>query len=148
MKRLLFGGVLLLVLLNGLWAQNSGKGIGVIVGEPTGISLKFWQTSTTAIAGGLAWSFGVNSRFHFHGDYLLHNKNLLKEPNFVFYYGPGLRLRMGDEDRFGVRGVLGINYFFQTAPLDMFLEIVPILDLLPGTYLSFNAGIGLRYFFN
>ncbi|APF20007.1 hypothetical protein Calab_0444 [Caldithrix abyssi DSM 13497] len=147
MRRFISAIILSAFLLGTLAAQTTGKGVGVIIGEPTGISLKVWQTATTAIDGGLAWSFGSNSKLHFHADYLIHNKNVLKEPNYIFYYGPGVRLRMGDDDRLGVRGVLGVNYFFQSAPLDMFLEIVPILDLLPGTYLSFNAGVGLRYFF-
>ena len=128
-------------------AQNQGTGIGVIAGEPTGISVKFWQDRNIAIDGGAAWSLGKNATFHFHGDYLFHSFKVFTNPAFVFYYGPGLRLRMGTEDHLGVRLALGIAYFFKYIPLDAFLEMVPIFDLIPATRLSFNAGIGVRFFF-
>ena len=147
MKQWLITLIVLLLCFQLTMAQNSGKGIGVILGEPTGISLKFWQSDKIAIDGGLAWSFGINNKFHFHADYLFHHTNIPKEQNFILYYGPGLRLRMGDEDRIGIRGAIGVDYFFNNAPCDAFFEVVPILDLIPGTYFSFNAGIGFRYFF-
>ena len=148
MKKVLLVFVTVLFLVPQAFAQNTGKGVGVIIGEPTGISLKLWQSSSIAFDGGLAWSIGPNSRFHFHGDYLIHNKEVLNSPNAIFYFGPGLRLRLGDEDRIGVRGVAGVDIYFKQAPIDFFIEVAPILDLIPGTYLSFNAGFGFRYFLN
>jgi hypothetical protein len=40
-------------------AQDSGFGLGIIIGEPTGISAKQWTGSRTAIDGAVAWSFQV-----------------------------------------------------------------------------------------
>ncbi|MCK4431244.1 MAG: hypothetical protein KAW19_08060, partial [Candidatus Aminicenantes bacterium] len=45
-------------------AQESGFGLGIILGEPTGISFKNWIGSRTAIDGGVAWSFGNNDSLH------------------------------------------------------------------------------------
>jgi hypothetical protein len=52
-----------------------------------------------------------------------------------------------DDSKVGVRVPLGMDYLLGTAPLDFFLELVPILDLAPSTDFSLNAAIGIRYFF-
>ena len=41
---------------------------------------------------------------------------------------------------------LGINYIFKTAPVGMFFEIVPLVDLVPNTEFSLSGAIGLRYY--
>ena len=38
-------------------------------------------------------------------------------------------------------------YQFEGAPVDIFAEIVPGLNLLPGIGFDIGGGIGLRYFF-
>jgi hypothetical protein len=42
---------------------------------------------------------------------------------------------------------VGLSYEFDGAPLDVFLEVVPTLDLIPGTAFDLGAGLGLRYYF-
>jgi len=131
-------------------AQSKGIGLGLIIGEPTGISFKYWTTSTTAFDAALAWSFIDEGAFHIHGDYLFHNFTLISVPKgkLPFYYGIGGRLKTAHDARFGIRVPLGLAYLFQNAPVDIFLEVVPILDLTPKTDFSINAAIGARYFFN
>jgi len=131
-------------------AQSKGIGLGLIVGEPTGISFKYWTGSTTAFDAALAWSFIDEGAFHIHGDYIFHNMRLISVPEGMlpFYYGIGARIKTANETKFGVRVPLGLAYLFQNAPLDIFLEIVPILDLTPKTDFAINAALGARYFFN
>ena len=138
-----------LLTLSTVQAQSSGVGLGLIVGEPTGISFKYWTGSTTAFDAALAWSFIDEGAFHIHGDYIFHNMRLISVPEgtLPFYYGIGARLKTSHDSRFGVRVPLGLAYLFQNAPVDIFLEIVPILDLTPKTDFSINAAIGARYFF-
>jgi len=130
-------------------AQQKGFGLGIIVGEPTGISFKNWLGSQTAIDGGIAWSFTKNESLHFHLDYLIHNFNIFKTKtyNLALYYGIGGRVKAEEESRVGVRIPVGINYLFRGAPLDIFLEIVPVLDLIPGTEFELTGGVGIRYYF-
>jgi len=139
-------------------AQDEGFGIGVIIGEPTGLSLKKWVSRTAAIDGAIAWAFDPNTSFHVHADYLIHDYDLVKPDvgALPLYAGIGARLKFQDErrgrhrdsrTRTGVRIPLGMNYHFAQAPVDLFLEIVPILDLTPRTDVSLNAAIGARYFF-
>jgi len=140
----------LLLFISTINAQNKGAGLGLIIGEPTGFSFKYWMSSTTAVDAALAWSFVDDGAFHIHADYILHSFDLIRIPEgkMPFYYGIGGRLKTSDDARLGVRVPLGLAYLFQKAPVDIFLEVVPILDLTPKTDFKINAAIGARYFFN
>jgi len=130
-------------------AQDSGFGLGVILGEPSGISFKHWTGYNTALTGAVAWAFGREDAFHLHLDYCIHSFRLIKAERheIPFYYGIGFRFKDERRDRLGVRFPLGIIYMFDEVPLDIFLEIVPLFDLAPKTELSFNGAVGIRYFF-
>ncbi len=130
-------------------AQDGGFGLGVILGEPTGIGGKLWTGRGTAIDGAVAWSFNKKSSMHVHGDFLLHKFRLseVEKGELLPYYGIGGRIKFEDDSRLGVRFPLGIDYLFEKSPFDIFLEIVPILDLAPSTDFSLNVAIGFRYFF-
>lgn len=150
----LLGSLLLLVLLlvvpGTAPAQKQGLGVGVIVGEPTGISLKHWLTAKTAVDVAVAWSFARESSLHLHADYFVHAFDEFDTKESVpLYYGIGGRLKTSDggDARLGVRGVIGIGYLFREAPIDLFFELAPILDVAPRTELSINGGFGARYFF-
>ena len=144
--------VLLLILLTSpSVSQDRGFGLGIIVGEPTGISMKGWLTSTTAVDGGLAWSFVRGTSFHIHADYLFHSFDVFKSSERIpLYYGIGGRIKISEkaQSRIGARGVIGIEYLLKSAPFDIFLEVAPILELAPETELTMNAGLGARFFFN
>jgi len=142
--------LIILLFINNISAQNRGAGLGLIIGEPTGFSFKYWLSSTTAVDAALAWSFVDNGAFHIHADYILHSFDLIRVPEgkMPFYYGIGGRIKTSDDARLGVRVPLGLAYLFQKAPVDIFLEVVPILDLTPKTDFRINAALGARYFFN
>ena len=132
------------------YSQDHGFGIGMIVGEPTGISIKGWLNATSAVDGGLAWSFVKGSSFHIHADYLLHSFDVFKSTERIpLYYGIGGRIKVSNsgQSRLGARGVIGLGYIFSTAPIDLFFEVAPILELAPETDLSINAGLGARFYF-
>jgi hypothetical protein len=130
-------------------AQDEGFGLGVILGEPTGISGKLWTGQKTAVDGAVAWSFEKESSMHLHGDFLHHsfNRARVDKGKLLLYYGIGGRVKFEDDSKLGVRFPLGIDYLFEKSPFDFFLEIVPILDLAPSTDFSLNIAIGFRYFF-
>lgn len=133
-----------------LYAQDEGYGLGVILGEPTGISFKAWTGYRTAFVATAAWSFGSEDSLHVHADYLIHSFRLveLEDEYLPFYYGIGFRLKNERDARFGIRLPLGFNYMFKDAPVDIFVEFVPVFDLSPRTDLFFNGGIGVRYYFS
>jgi hypothetical protein len=140
----------LVVLSTSVHAGQGRFGLGVILGEPTGISAKYWNGKTTAIDGAIAWSFEDESALHLHMDYLIHAFGIIdiSEGSLPLYYGIGGRFKFQKkDDRVGIRIPLGMAYIFRKAPLDIFFEIVPILELIPSTKIGLNAAIGIRYFF-
>lgn len=129
-------------------AQDSGLGLGVLIGEPTGLSAKMWTSEKTAIDAGVAWSFIGTGFLHLHADMLIHNFAIeVDRGQLPLYFGVGAKLVLASNLGLGVRVPLGIAYLFADAPVDIFLELVPVLDLIPATGISFEGGIGVRYFF-
>jgi hypothetical protein len=131
---------------------QDGLGIGVIVGEPTGLSFKKWTDDTHAFDGALAFSLTNGNNFQVHADYLIHETSSSLNPpelkgSAPWYYGIGARIKADNGDtRFGVRVPVGISYMFADAPLDFFAEIAPIVDIAPDVSLRLNGAIGLRYY--
>ena len=134
--------------------------IGILLGEPTGISAKYWTTGNTAVDVGIAWSFGDGGNFHLHADYLFHNFDFfdVDKGALPIYFGIGGRLRFEDDDnalvgeddddyRVGLRVAIGIEYILESNPFGFFFEIAPIVDFLPDTEADVNGGIGVRYIF-
>lgn len=146
-------------------AQGTGFGLGFMLGEPTGISAKYWLAGDRALDAGLAWGLWHGGYVHLHGDYLFHNMGLIPvgKGKLPLYYGPGLRIRSWNGGRYwhrgryhdhngtrvdiGVRFPVGLAYLFEGAPVDIFLELVPTLDLMPSTTLDIGGAIGVRYWF-
>lgn len=131
--------------------DHGNFGIGIILGEPTGLSAKMWTTKNTAFDIGVAWSWSGDGHFHIHGDYLFHNFDLfdVSKGTLPVYIGIGARMLFRDnaDDRIGVRIPVGIEYYFDGMPIAVFGEIVPILDLAPSTDFDINGGLGVRFYF-
>lgn len=160
---LLFGMVLFLMIIvtKPIAAQDRGFGMGLILGEPTGLSAKLWTSKINAFDFGLGVGLGGDrikyrgyynntGRIHFHMDYLWHSFNAISSTEkFPLYYGIGGRYTSGGgyDGSFGVRGVFGIAWFPRATPIDLFLELVPVFQVTPLTGLGINAGLGIRYFF-
>jgi outer membrane protein W len=131
-------------------AQSKGFGAGVIIGEPTGLNGKGWISQHSAVVGGVGWRLGVGKdRLQLHADYLWHFHEWIRSSQqFSPYVGVGGRLMSIDGDGvFGVRIPFGIVWIPEDAPLDVFLEVVPVVDLAPATDLNGNGGVGIRFFF-
>ena len=149
-RMFILGIWLILTAAGDVHSQGRGFGLGVILGEPTGFSMKGWIDPDAAIDAGLAWSFLHESTFHVHVDYLRHAFHAVTDSgNAPAYYGIGGRIKTGGagDDRVGVRIVGGLDYFIPKTTIDLFGEIAPILDVAPSTRLEINVGIGARYFF-
>lgn len=134
------------------FAQDKNFGIGVILGEPTGLSGKYWLSEDRAVDAALAYSFlDDNKSFAFHADYLYHLNGIIdRHYKMPLYYGFGVRFRLREnkDNSFGVRGVIGLIIYLREAPVDIFFEIAPVFRLLPDTSIDFDIAIGARYFFD
>lgn len=126
-----------------------GFGAGIILGEPTGITIKQWTARTTAIDVAAAWSLERDGAFHVHADYLIHSFRVFspRKGSLPVYYGIGGRVLSQKKNRAGIRFPVGLAYLFDRTPLEIFFEIGPVLDLIPATDISIGAGLGVRYYF-
>lgn len=149
MFRSLLASIIVISVLTGGAVAQGTFGLGIIVGEPTGVSGKLWTSERTAIDAAAAWSFSDESALTLVADYLLHNFDLIdvEKGQLPIYFGVGGRVKFESESKVGIRIPVGLAYIFDGAPLDAFFEIAPLLDLIPDTDFTVNAAIGIRYFF-
>ncbi|MCB2218772.1 MAG: hypothetical protein KQI35_00145 [Bacteroidetes bacterium] len=137
--------LLLTIYSNG---QDRKFGLGVVLGEPTGISGKYWTGENNAFDGAMAWSL-KGEALYLHIDYLWHNFNLIQanKGKFPIYYGIGGFAVFSDDFRLGPQGNFGLAYMFDGAPLDIFAEIRPGLEILPEIDFGIGGGLGVRFYF-
>jgi hypothetical protein len=124
-----------------LWFNfASAQSVGVIAGEPTGISAKY-----KSFDAGMGWSFVDESFLDVHVDRLSYFKNVFqtKQYPFDFFWGYGVRMKFADQFRIGARFPIGLSYSLQRW--EFFGEIAPILDFYPASQIKINGGIGVRY---
>ena len=134
-----------------LHPSGNPLGLGVIVGEPTGITGKKWLGHRSAFDFGAAWSFGRNDAVLLYADHLWHHYDVfhVDKGAMALYYGLGGRASLRDEgqDAFGVRVPVGLAYQFENSAIGLFLEVAPVVDLAPDTDLEAMGGLGARYYF-
>ena len=127
-------------------------GAGIILGEPTGASLKYWLNETMAVDGAFGLSSHDNTDLYLQGDVLWHNFDLIpvSQGRLPVYFGVGGLARFRDHNRdneVGVRVPVGLSYMFENAPVDIFVEIAPAIDFTPDARGEITGGIGIRYWF-
>lgn len=158
------------------FTANKTFGLGIMLGAPTGLSGKYFVGRSTAIdfgIGGNGYGYGRGrSGLHLHADYLWHPVVLASPPEFELplYVGIGGRFFSYDwahGDHYhtgaavGVRAPIGISFDLNRTPLDIFVELALVGDLLidrddrvdgfdhnDGFYFDVNAAVGIRYYFN
>jgi len=157
-KRIFCLTIILLMGYTFCFAQSTGFGMGIVLGEPTGLNFKLWLGGPSALDLGLAWAFFEpnTNTLQVYADYLFHFLDLFKLPanagRLVLYFGAGGRILVFNTEgnlplSLGVRIPVGLTYFIPNVPMDVFLEIVPIMALLPATAFQASAGLGVRFFF-
>jgi hypothetical protein len=138
-------------------AANGPFGLGVIIGEPTGLSANYYldKERKYSVDAAVAWTLSGDNEFNVSSDYLYHYYGMLEKPLHItsgklpLYFGVGARLKLMEnaDDKFGMRIPVGVAYQFAEAPLEAFAEVVPIVDLAPDTKLAWNGGVGIRFHF-
>ncbi|MGD8414049.1 MAG: hypothetical protein PVF33_07445 [Candidatus Latescibacterota bacterium] len=155
MKRILIVATVMLALVS-VARQAEAKprgdfGLGIIVGEPTGLDLKWFLNGENAVEGGVAWSFSGDTDVHIQVDYLYHFYDWIKVKKGLLpvFIGIGGRVAFveNQDDKLGIRIPVGLSYEFDGGVVDVFGELVPILDLAPDTDFDFEGAIGARFWF-
>lgn len=140
-------------------AQAYNTALGLRFGGLTsGLTVKHFTNSNTALEGIL--SIGRRS-FVITGLYEKHTaadaKSALK-----FLYGVGAHVGFFQDGGgyyynngrdytstavLGIDGILGLDYKFNKAPINMSLDIKPFIDFFGGNYVYMDGGVSLRYTF-
>lgn len=123
--------------------------LGVIVGEPTGLSGKMNLADGGAVDAALAWSTSDDDSLSFHADRLWYRHGVFSpsQGTLPVYYGVGGRIKLEDKSRVGVRFPVGLQYFFSDVRFTAFGELAPILDLVPDTEFRLSVAVGFRVIF-
>ena len=124
-------------------------GAGIILGEPTGISVKAWLDEGMAADAAVAWSFMGDPSLYIHANALYHI-NVLdtgSENYLAPYLGVGANLRFGNDLGLGLRVPIGVSLLLNVAPVELFAEFSPGIGLLPETGFDPGAGLGARFYF-
>lgn len=143
--------------------QPRSFGFGIIIGEPTGLTLK------GSLSGNNSWDAGIGTSFfgrlRIHADYLW-AANVFHSRTAGMYFGLGGAVAFGrgrgvfyasdskkwyyynDENAvaFAVRGSAGINVMLTSAPVEFFGEIAPLIGIAPTTGLGWDVAVGVRYY--
>lgn len=136
--------------LGGLAEGPSILGGGIVVGEPTGFTVKLWFPETAFGAdAAVAWSFREESSVYVHANALFHLA-LIETQNgryIVPYLGAGIANRFSDGIDLSVRVPVGISILpFPSFPLEFFAELAPGIGVIPETDAEFAAGLGVRFY--
>jgi len=123
-------------------------GFGLQMGQPMGVTGKYWLDTTTALDGFAGYHF--NHNFDMHADYLWHSFSSfnVQDGRMPFYLGLGGRVNLGDDSNFGMRLPLGLSYLFSTQPLEFYAEVAPVVRLLKNIGIDIDGAVGLRVYVN
>ena len=156
MKKAFVSALAFLFALNILQAQNSSinnssyrTALGVKVWDGGGITLKhFFTVNHAGELIGYFWSHGAR----FTGLYEIHGP-ITGATGLKWYIGPGVHIgfyntKWGDGAFAGIDGVLGLDYKFKGAPINMSIDWQPSFEFGENRGFYGNwGGLGIRYTF-
>jgi hypothetical protein len=131
-------------------------GFGLILGDPYGLTLKFWTDYEGAFDVDFGYSYFGPLRLQ--GDYLWHF-NAFRSDIVRMYAGPGLALAFGNGSAYygdhdlvyngigvGARVIFGVDVIPRRTPIEIFLELGPLIAFVPGVGVGLDAGVGIRFY--
>jgi hypothetical protein len=141
-------------------------GFGFSLGEPAAFTTRWWTSKKNSWDAAIGVSHLGNP--HIHADYLWHFPDAFNSNIVSLYAGIGGIVGFGERGKwFGignrkykdddwyygddhaviaVKGVFALNIIPRNTPLDIFLEIDPVLGISPGFGFDFQPAIGIRFY--
>jgi len=121
-------------------------GVGIVVGDPTGGTFRYFLTPTRSLDLGVGFSGDVAM----WADHSWHAWDLLPRPasgETDFWVSAGVRLEPGDDTEFGVRTMLGASYWLPQRPVELFATAGPVFRMTPSGGVDADGGVGVRFYF-
>ncbi|MFO7668070.1 MAG: hypothetical protein R6W31_00280 [Bacteroidales bacterium] len=132
------------------FSQIGDFGMGLILGNPTGLSVKLWTGQITAIDASLGYRYGGVNDLYLNSDFLFHFWSIQKDEGVIkVYFGAGAGLGFTSDFSVVIRAPGGSALFLDNFPLELFAEIVPTLQVMGvgDTRFRFEGYIGARWYF-
>ncbi len=151
MLKPLQAGLLFLVLTSFSLQAAPSVGMGLMVGEPSGGTLKLWVDRDEAWVFGLGVSPMGDPSIQAQADYVLHIYEIAQAAGLnqtPLYCGLGLRLNGPEDGRLeiGIRIPAGLSHFFNREGVEVFAELAPVLNVIPEIRGELNFGVGIRFY--
>lgn len=168
MKKIIFLiGLMFIICVSGIsFAKGSEYGpkhkrfgAGIVVGEPTGITLKGYPGKYLAVDAIVSWSF-VDHAFTIIGDVTYDFFDIpihTAVATFPFYAGAGAKVGIHSDrehdhvhehrTRVGIRVPVGVAAQWTQYPVEVYLEVAPGIELAPETEFDISGGLGARFYF-
>ncbi len=131
-------------------------GLGIVAGDPTGITGKGYLSNRLAVDAHVGWSL-IEESFSIIGDVTYDFLQLPVQGStnvkIPFYVGVGGKIgvdQAGKNDGktlFGIRVPIGLAFQWENHPIEVFIEIAPGIELIPETEFDLTGGIGARFYF-
>ena len=145
--------ILVMILLMGVGASRSAHagdfGLGLVLGEPSGISAQFGLSDSDKLNAALGLDTFDDGVLYVHVDYIRHLAVLLDgaDVSLPVYVGLGGFLVERGRIDLGARVPFGLQLDFKQAPLHLFLEVAFKLRIIEDIDTDLDAALGFRYFF-
>lgn len=143
---LVFTVIIGLSAVSNLKAQDYNTGIGFRLGWYNGLTVKHFFNNKGAVEGILTTRYGG---LNLTGLYE-HHLPFFDVNNMNWYFGAGGHVGFyNDNNTFaGIAGVLGAEYSFDAAPLNVGLDWQPIFSIVNNSgFLHENVALSVRYIF-
>lgn len=125
-----------------------GVGVGIGAGDPTGLSFALRTESLLTVSSMVGWDF-KEQEFHVHVDNQFPVAEIQPPESVLaltFFAGIGATLDFGDDAGIGARIPLVAGLSFD-KPMEVFVELVPVVGVLPAIEMNMQATMGLRGWF-
>lgn len=141
-------------------------GLGFAIGSPVSLVGKYFLNQTNAVDFGLSfWHYGNDCDYRADGgchgvgsiglvgDYLWHDTLARGTAQLDWHFGPGGRLWIGNHSydhnaALAARFPVGLDLTFDRPNfLEVFMEIAPVLFIVPDVFLDLEAFVGVRFYF-
>lgn len=152
--------ILIIIACVPLFVCAGNLGLGLIIGSPTGFSGKMLLGHHSAIEVNAGWSFWRRVGIHVTGDYqrlfagVVHDEYGNPLETVIPYLGIGGRIRIHDsgdvgsnDTEFAVGLRMGGGIEYMVSRIGIFLELYPVVNIIPSTDFDFEGGLGARYYF-
>ena len=136
-------------------------GFGIVIGEPLGLTAKYWISNENSLAANVGSSFFGYPRLDviYMWDMSVFNSDIVKletgigpslgfgrSNSIIFVNDRGRWWYRNDETGFGIDTRFGINIIPRKTPLEIFLNIGLLVGFTPNFGAGVESSIGLRFY--